>query len=81
MKFAANPLRALKPPLFSIQAKTVTEYSLRKRRDGSWWLSVIANRFVVNEIGPFADEAAARAAYDDLLATMRSAGAVDVAAQ
>ncbi len=30
---------------------------------------------------PFADEAAARAAYDDLLATMRSAGAVDVAAQ
>lgn len=70
-----------KPPLARIETKMVVEYALRRERDGEWFIGVTCDSVPQQGLGPFADEGEARAAYDDLLAMMRSTGAIDTVQQ
>lgn len=67
-----------KPPKSKIMSNVVVDYALRKERDGNWFVSITVDRGDPRSLGPFSDERSARAAYDDLLAMMRSVGAADV---
>lgn len=65
-----------KPPLIKREI-ILAEYAMRENRDGEFWIDVSVDRRPHDRIGPFASEGECRRAYDDLLAMMRSVGAVD----
>lgn len=70
-----------KPPLARVEEKVVVAYSLRRARAGDWFVDVTCDGVEQRGLGPFGDESEARAAYDDLLAMMRSTGAIDAVQQ
>lgn len=69
------------PPLSKLHSKAVIEYALREDRDGQFWIGITRDRDESHEMGPFANEGEARAAYADLLSMMRSIGAQDALTQ
>ena len=67
-----------KPLMSKVVVNVVVHYTLRKERDGEWFISVTVDGNDGRSLGPFSDESSARAAYDDLLAMMKTVGASDV---
>jgi hypothetical protein len=67
-----------KPPLPAPKNEVVAQYIFHDDPDGTYFISIKVNGQWVEPLGPFQTATERQRAFDDMMAMMRSTGAIDL---